>query len=79
MHANNEVGTIQKIKEISDIAKKNNILFHSDGIAAAGIIPVDIRKLGVDSYSLSSQQMYGPKGAAALYLKKKTKIKPLFL
>lgn len=79
MHANNEVGTIQKIKEISDIAKKNNILFHSDGIAAAGIIPADVRKLGVDSYSLSSQQMYGPKGAAALYLKKKTKIKPLFL
>ena len=79
MHANNEVGTIQKIKEISDIAKKNNILFHSDGIAAAGIIPADVGKLGVDSYSLSSQQMYGPKGAAALYLKKKTKMKPLFL
>jgi cysteine desulfurase len=79
MHANNEVGTIQKIKEISDIAKKNNILFHSDGMAAAGIIPVDVAKLGVDSYSFSSQQMYGPKGAAALYLKRKTRIKPLLL
>ncbi len=79
IHANNEVGTIQKIKEISDIAKKNNILFHSDGMAAAGIIPVDVTKLGVDSYSFSSQQMYGPKGAAALYLKRGIRIKPLLL
>ncbi len=79
MHANNEVGTIQKIKEISDIARGKNILFHSDGIAAAGMIPVDITKLGVDSYSLSAQQMYGPKGAAALFVKKGVKIKPLLL
>ena len=79
MHANNEVGTIQKIKDISDIARGVNILFHSDGIAAAGIIPAAVGKLGVDSYSFSSQQMYGPKGAAALYLKKGTRIKPLFL
>jgi cysteine desulfurase len=79
MHANNEVGTIQKIKEISDITRGKNILFHSDGIAAAGIIPVDIAKLGVDSYSFSAQQMYGPKGAAALYIKKGIKIKPLLL
>ncbi len=79
MHANNEVGTIQKIKEISSIAKKENILFHSDGVATAGIIPVDVYGLGVDSYSFSSQQMYGPKGAAALYLKKGIRIKPLIL
>lgn len=79
MHANNEVGTIQRIKEISNITKENNILFHSDGAAAAGIIPVDVSKLGVDSYSFTSQQMYGPKGAAALYVKKGVRIKPLFL
>ncbi len=79
MHANNEVGTIQKIKEISGIAKENNILFHSDGVATAGIIPVDVYGLGVDSFSFSSQQMYGPKGAAALYLKKGIRIKPLIL
>ncbi|MBE3115050.1 MAG: IscS subfamily cysteine desulfurase [Actinobacteria bacterium] len=79
MHANNEVGTIQRIKEISNITKENNILFHSDGAAAAGIIPVDISKLGVDSYSFTSQQMYGPKGAAALYVKKGVRIKPLLL
>jgi len=79
MHANNEVGTIQRIKEISNITKENNILFHSDGAAAAGIIPVDVSKLGVDSYSFTSQQIYGPKGAAALYVKKRVRIKPLLL
>ncbi|MBL7060949.1 MAG: aminotransferase class V-fold PLP-dependent enzyme [Actinobacteria bacterium] len=79
MHANNEVGTIQRIKEISNITKENNILFHSDGAAAAGIIPVDVNKLGVDSYSFTSQQIYGPKGAAALYVKKGIRIKPLLL
>jgi cysteine desulfurase len=79
MHANNEVGTIQNIKKIVEIAKQNEILFHSDGIATAGIIPVDIGELGVDAYSFSSQQMYGPKGAAALYLKKGIRLKPLLL
>jgi len=79
MHANNEVGTIQRIKEISNIVKENNILFHSDGAAAAGIIPVDVNQLGVDAYSFTSQQMYGPKGAAALYVKKGVRIKPLLL
>jgi cysteine desulfurase len=79
MHANNEVGTIQKINEISEIAKQNEILFHSDGIATAGVIPVDAGELGVDAYSFSSQQMYGPKGAAALYLKKGVRLKPSLL
>jgi cysteine desulfurase len=79
MHSNNEVGTIQRIKEISNIVKENNILFHSDGAAAAGIIPVDVNQLGVDAYSFTSQQMYGPKGAAALYVKKGVRIKPLLL
>jgi len=79
MHANNEVGTIQEIEEVSGIAKKNNILFHSDGMATAGIIPVDANRLGIDCFSFSSQQMYGPKGAAALYLKKGIRIKPMIL
>ena len=79
MHANNEVGTIQNIKKISEIAKQNEILFHSDGVATAGIIPVDISELGMDAYSFSSQQMYGPKGVAALYLKKGVRLKPLLL
>ena len=79
MHANNEVGTIQMIGEISKIARGKKIIFHSDGIATAGIIPVDVKKLGVDLYSFSAQQMYGPKGAAALYLKKGVRIKPILL
>jgi len=79
MHANNEVGTIQKIKDIADIAKEKGIAFHSDGVATAGIIPVDVKKLGVDLYTFSSQQMYGPKGAAALFVRKGIRVKPLIL
>ena len=79
MHANNEIGTILDIREISGITKEAGVFLHSDGIATAGIIPVDVKSLGVDSYSYSSQQMYGPKGAAALYLKKGIKIRPLIL
>lgn len=79
MHANNEIGTIQKLKEISLIAKKNNIIFHSDGVATAGIIPVNVRELGIDAYSFSAQQLHGPKGIAALFIKKGTRIKPIFL
>ncbi len=79
MHANNEVGTIQRIRKISDIARQKEILFHSDGVATAGIIPMDVNELGVDAYSFSAQQLYGPKGAAALYLRKGIRIKPLLL
>jgi cysteine desulfurase len=79
MHANNEVGTIQRIKEISAITREKDIAFHSDGVATAGIIPADVKDLGVSLYSFSAQQMYGPKGAAALYVKKGTRIKPLIL
>jgi cysteine desulfurase len=79
MHANNEIGTIQKIKEIATVAKGAEVVFHSDGIATAGIIPVDVKELGIDAYSFSAQQMYGPKGTAALYIKKGIKIRPLLL
>jgi cysteine desulfurase len=79
MQASNEIGTIQDIRGISAITKESGVLLHSDGIATAGIIPVNVADLGVDSYSFSSQQLYGPKGAAALYLKKGVKIRPLIL
>ncbi|MCL4377613.1 MAG: aminotransferase class V-fold PLP-dependent enzyme, partial [Actinobacteria bacterium] len=79
MHANNEIGTIQNIRDISKIAKESNTVFHSDGVATAGIIPVDVNEEGIDAYTFSSQQMYGPKGAAALYLRKGIKIRPLLL
>ena len=76
MHANNEVGTIQQIEEISKITKEKGVLFHTDAIASAGWVPVDVRALGVDALSLSGHQFYGPKGAAALFLRKGVRIKP---
>ena len=79
MHANNEIGTIQKIKEISNIAGNSGIIMHSDGVATAGIIPTFVSELGVDAFSFTSQQMYGPKGAAALYIRKGVRIKPIIL
>jgi cysteine desulfurase len=77
MLANGEVGTIQPIKEIAAIAKESGIVFHTDAVAAAGNIPINVTELGVDAISIAANQFYGPKGAAALYLKKGTRIIPL--
>ncbi len=77
MHANYEVGTIEPIKEIAEIAKENNIIFHSDGVAAAGQLKIDLKELDVNLYTISSHTFYGPKGVALLYIKKGTKIQPL--
>ncbi len=76
MLANGEVGTIQPIKEIADLCASKGILFHTDAVAAAGSIPVDVQELGVDALSLAGNQFYGPKGTAALYVKKGKKILP---
>jgi len=77
MHANGEIGTIEPIKEIAKITKEKGILFHTDAGASAGNIPVDVKELGVDALSLAANMFYGPKGAAALWLKKGTRMMPL--
>jgi cysteine desulfurase len=77
MHANNEVGTIQPVAEIGRICRGRNVLFHTDAVATAGLIPVDVKQLNADLLSLAADTFYGPKGAAALYIRKGVKIKPL--
>lgn len=77
MHANYEVGTVQNVKELARIARERKVPFHSDGAAAVGRLPVDVIDLGVDAYSFPAQSVYGPKGAAALYLKRNTRIQSL--
>lgn len=74
--ANPEIGTIQPIEELARIAKAKGILFHTDAVATAGTIPVDVNNLGVDLLTLAGSQFYGPKGAAALYIKKGVRVIP---
>ena len=79
MYANNEVGTIQPIKEIARIAQKNKIPFHTDAVQAVGKTPIDVRETGVDLLSISSHKINGPKGVGALYIRNGVKIAPLIL
>jgi len=77
MHANGEVGTIEPIQEIAKIVRENNVVFHTDAVATAGTIPVDVKELRVDALSLAGNQFYGPKGVGALWVRKGVRIMPL--
>lgn len=77
IHASNEVGTIEPIKEIAKIAKERKIIFHTDAVSSAGNIPIDVKALGVDLLSMAAHQFYGPKGAAAVYVREGMRITPL--
>jgi cysteine desulfurase len=77
MTANSEVGTIEPVAEIAALCRTRNVLVHTDAVAAAGSVPLDVKALGVDALSLAGDQFYGPKGAAALYVRKGVRILPL--
>jgi cysteine desulfurase len=71
MYANNEIGVVQHVKEISAIAKKHGVLFFSDAVQAVGKIPVDVKADGIDIMAFTAHKMYGPKGIGALYVRRK--------
>ena len=74
MYANNEIGTVEPIKEIAEIAKANKILFHTDAVQALGNIKIDVKELGIDMMSVSGHKLYAPKGVGALYIRTGVKI-----
>src|SRR3989338_2469765 len=76
MYANGEIGTIEPIKEIGNITKEKGVIFHTDAVAAAGNIPVDVKECNIDAMSMSANQFYGPSGIGALYLREGIRILP---
>lgn len=74
MFANNEIGTIQPIKEIGEICRENKIFFHTDAVQAVGNVPIDVKDMNIDMLSLAGHKIYGPKGIGVLYIKKGIKI-----
>ena len=77
MHANNEIGTVQPIAEIAQIAHSRGAKFHTDAVQTAGLLPLDVRELDCDLLTVSAHKIYGPKGIGALYIRQGTKVAPL--
>ncbi len=78
MHSNNEIGTIQPIADIGRMTREAGVMFHVDAVQSAGKLPLDVTELGVDMLSMSAHKFYGPKGVGLMYLRKRTRITPLF-
>ena len=77
IHASNEIGTIQPIREIGGICRQKGVLFHTDAVQSFGKIPIDVREMNIDLLTASSHKLYGPKGAALLFLRQGVEIEPL--
>ena len=77
--ASNEVGSLQPIEKISNLAKQKDILFHTDAVASQAVIPIDVQKIPIDLLTLSSNDIYGPRGVGALYLRKGVRVNPIII